>query len=497
MVKYESTRNRKEIVSAHEAVIHGLAGDGGLYTPEKIEGHIDPKEILNRSYQETAARIIGTMLDDYSAEEIRACVEGAYDQKFDTKEIVPLRKISDGWLMELWHGPTSAFKDVALTILPRLLTAAYKKENRDDKIAILTATSGDTGKAALSGFADVPHTAITVFYPEIGVSPIQKRQMQTSRGKNVEVIAVKGNFDDCQRMVKQAMSDPEVQASLQGVTLSSANSINIGRLVPQIVYYYSSYAKLVNDKVIACGDKVNFVVPTGNFGDILAGYMAECLGLPVGRLICASNTNNVLTDFLKTGVYSIKRPFHTTMSPSMDILISSNLERLLFMMSGNNDVMVKQMMTKLKEEGSYAVPSSLKEKIAEKFCGYWTSEEDCAAVIHDLFQQEHVLIDPHTAVALHAMKQYQKETQDSTPCVVLSTASPYKFGHDVLKAALQEDIADDFAAMERLQEASGMTIPAGLAELKQLPVRFERSIEIQDGMHVIAERMKEISHDHD
>lgn len=494
MIKYESTRNRNEIVPAHAAVIHGLASDGGLYTPEKIEGHVDPREILNCSYGETAARIIGTMLDDYSKEEIQACVNGAYDQKFDNEDIVPLKKTADGYLMELWHGPTSAFKDIALTILPRLLTAAYQKENRNDQIAILTATSGDTGKAALSGFADVPHTAITVFYPEIGVSAIQKRQMQTSRGDNVDVIAVKGNFDDCQRMVKQAMSDKEVQASLNGVTLSSANSINIGRLVPQIVYYYSSYAKLVNMHAISCGDAVNFVVPTGNFGDILAGYMAKLLGLPIHKLICASNSNHVLTDFLKTGVYSIDRPFHTTMSPSMDILISSNLERLLFMMSGNDDIMVREMMTKLKEKGSYEIPASLKEKIQALFCGYWTDEADCTSTIHKLFAKEQILIDPHTAVAMHAMKQYQAETKDTAPCIVLSTASPYKFGHDVLKAVNGQDIADDFAAMARLQEISGMKIPAGLAELKELPVRFTRSIEIGEGMHVIAERMKEIAH---
>jgi len=494
MIKYESTRNCEEIVSAHEAVIHGLAKDGGLYTPAKITGHIDPEKILNDSYPELAAKIIGTMLDDYSSEEILQCVNSAYDAKFDAKEIVPLRKISDGYLMELWHGPTSAFKDVALTILPRLLTAAYQKEKRNDKIAILTATSGDTGKAALSGFANVPHTAITVFYPEIGVSPIQKRQMQTSRGKNVEVIAVKGNFDDCQRMVKQAMSDEEVAASLKGVTLSSANSINIGRLVPQIVYYYSSYAKLVKEGAIHCGDAVNFVVPTGNFGDILAGYMAKQLGLPIHQLICASNSNNVLTDFLKTGVYSIQRPFHTTMSPSMDILISSNLERLLFMMSGNDDALIRTMMQQLKENGSYTIPASLKEKIQQEFCGYWTSEKDCAAAMQELFKKEQVLIDPHTAVALHAMRQYQQETKDSRPCVVLSTASPYKFSHDVLKAVAGKDIPDDFAAMEELQKISDMKIPAGLAELKQLPVRFKKSIEVKDGMHVIAQRMKEIAH---
>ena len=493
MIKYESTRNCEEVVSAHEAVIHGLAKDGGLYTPAKITGHIDPKEILNDSYQELAAKIIGIMLDDYTPKEILCCVNGAYDEKFDTKEIVPLRKISDGYLMELWHGSTSAFKDIALTILPRLLTTAYQKEKRIDKISILTATSGDTGKAALSGFADVPHTAITVFYPEIGVSPIQKRQMQTSRGKNIEVIAVKGNFDDCPRMVKQAMSDKEVAASSKGVTLSSANSINIGRLVPQIVYYYSSYAKLIKEGTIHCGNVINFVVPTGNFGNILAGYMAKQLGLPIHQLICASNSNNVLTDFLKTGVYSIQRPFHTTMSPSMDILVSSNLERLLFMMSGNDDALIRKMMQQLKENGSYTIPSFLKEKIQQEFCGYWTNEEDCTSTMQELFQKEQVLIDPHTAIALHAMRQYQKETKDAHPCVVLSTASPYKFSRDVLKAVTDHELPNDFAAMEELQRISGMPVPAGLAELEQLPVRFEKSIEIKDGMHVIAQRMKEIA----
>lgn len=493
MIKYESTRNCEEVVSAHEAVIHGLAKDGGLYTPAKITGHIDSKEILNNSYQELAAKIIGTMLDDYTPEEILRCVNGAYDEKFDTKEIVPLRKISDGYLMELWHGPTSAFKDIALTILPRLLTTAYQKDKRIDKISILTATSGDTGKAALSGFANVPHTAITVFYPEIGVSPIQKRQMQTSQGKNVEVIAVKGNFDDCQRMVKQAMSDGEVAASAKGITLSSANSINIGRLVPQIVYYYSSYAKLIKEGAIHCGDAVNFVVPTGNFGDILAGYMAKQLGLPIHQLICASNSNNVLTDFLKTGVYSIQRPFHTTMSPSMDILVSSNLERLLFMMSGNDDALIRKMMRQLKENGSYTIPDLLKETIQQEFCGYWTTEEDCTLTMQELFQKEKILIDPHTAIALHAMRQYQSETKDPHPCIVLSTASPYKFSRDVLRAVTNHELSNDFAAMKELQKISGIPIPEGLAELEQLPIRFEKSIEIKDGMHVIAQRMKEIS----
>ncbi len=494
MIRYQSSRNSNETVSAHAAVIRGLAQDGGLYTPDCIPAHIDPSEVLNLSYPETAARIIGAMLDDYTAEEIEACVKGAYDEKFDTEEIVPLKKISDSWLMELWHGPTSAFKDIALTILPRLLTAAYKKDQRKDVISILTATSGDTGKAALSGFADVPNTAITVFYPEIGVSAVQKKQMQTSEGNNVEVIAVKGNFDDCQRLIKEAMSDPEVQASLHNVAISSANSINIGRLVPQIVYYYSSYAKLVNEGSIQCGDPVNFIVPTGNFGDILAGYFAKCLGLPVNKLVCASNSNNVLTDFLKTGTYSTKRPFHTTMSPSMDILVSSNLERLLYIMSDYNDAFVADAMNKLKSEGSYTVPEDIMKKIQAIFAGCWTDEKACASVIHDLYAEEHVLIDPHTSVALSALREYRNSTGDQTPAVVLSTASPYKFCRDVLACISDEIPENEFDAMDRLHELTGEPVPVNLASLRNKPVRFSRSIEIKDGMHVIATRMEEVGH---
>lgn len=493
MNKFLSSRNSKESVTAHEAIIKGLANDGGLYTPETIDEHIDVSELTGKSYQEIAEEILRVMFDDYTAEEIHNCVYGAYDQKFDTEEIVPLKKISDGWLMELWHGPTSAFKDLALTILPRLLTAAYQKENRNDIVSILTATSGDTGKAALSGFADVPHTAVTVFYPEIGVSAIQKRQMQTAKGDNVEVIAVKGNFDDCQRMVKEACSAREVLDACKGVTISSANSINIGRLVPQIVYYFSSYAKLVENKEIQCGDIVNFVVPTGNFGDILAGYLAKRLGLPVNKLICASNTNNVLTDFINTGTYSLHRDFHTTMSPSMDILISSNLERLLFMMSDNDDKLVSQLMSELNEKGSYTLPEALTRKIQAVFKGYWTDENTCKETIRELFEKENTLIDPHTAVALAAMRAYQKETDDPSPCIVLSTASPYKFSHDVYKCITEKDIPDDFEAMADLHDLANVEVPKGLEELKDLPIRFTRVIDKEDGLHVIAQRMKELS----
>lgn len=495
-MKYVSSRNKNEIVESHNAIIQGLAKDGGLFTPENINIHINVDELTNLSYQQIATKVIHAFLDDFTEEEISSSVNQAYDNKFDTEEIVPLHKIEDAYLMELYHGPTSAFKDIALTLLPHLLIQSYNKENRHDTISILTATSGDTGKAALSGFADVKHTAITVFYPEVGVSQVQKKQMQTAIGDNVEVIAVKGNFDDCQRMVKEATQDPQVLASLHNVTISSANSINVGRLIPQVVYYYSSYCKLVKDGAIQCGDPVNFVVPTGNFGDILAGYLAYRTGLPVNQLICASNSNNVLTDFLNTGTYSIHRPFIPTMSPSMDILISSNLERLLFIMSDNDDTFVANMMKELNEQGSYTILSKIQEKISSIFKGYWTSEEDCAKTIHDLYKKEHVLIDPHTAVGLHAYRQYQLQTQDKTPSIVLSTASPYKFCKDVYQAVSSNCIEDDFEAMDALHTYTQTAIPSNLACLKDLPVRFTRSIEKEDGMKVIAERMKEIGNDH-
>lgn len=495
-MKYVSSRNKNEIVESHNAIIQGLAKDGGLFTPENINIHINVDKLTNLSYQQIATKVIHAFLDDFTEEEISSSVNQAYDNKFDTEEIVPLHKIEDAYLMELYHGPTSAFKDIALTLLPHLLIQSYNKENRHDTISILTATSGDTGKAALSGFADVKHTAITVFYPEVGVSQVQKKQMQTATGDNVEVIAVKGNFDDCQRMVKEATQDPQVLASLHNVTISSANSINVGRLIPQVVYYYSSYCKLVKDGAIQCGDPVNFVVPTGNFGDILAGYLAYRTGLPVNQLICASNSNNVLTDFLNTGTYSIHRPFIPTMSPSMDILISSNLERLLFIMSDNDNFFVANMMKELNEQGSYTIPSNIQEKISFIFKGYWTSEVECAKTIHDLYKKEHVLIDPHTAVGLHAYRQYQLQTQDKTPSIVLSTASPYKFCKDVYQAVSSNCIEDDFEAMDALHTYTQTAIPSNLACLKDLPVRFTRSIEKEDGMKVIAERMKEIGNDH-
>ena len=492
-MNYTSSRNTKLHVPSHKAIIQGLSSEGGLFTPESIPA-FSLEDLQDCSYQKLAERILSGFLPDFSKGDIHTAVYGAYDSKFDDERIVPLRKIPQGYLMDLWHGPTSAFKDIALTILPRLLTTACRMENNTDVISILTATSGDTGKAALEGFKDVPGTAITVFYPEIGVSTIQKRQMSTTTGKNVEVIALKGNFDDCQRIVKQATQDKKVLDSLDGVSISSANSINVGRLVPQIVYYYSSYLQLVKDKEIVLGDEVSFIVPTGNFGDILAGYLAKESGLPVKKLICASNSNNVLTDFLQTGTYSIAREFKTTMSPSMDILISSNLERLLFMMSGYDDAFVMDCMEKLQKENSYTIPSFLLEKIQEVFAGYWTDEEECAKTIYDTYKESNVLIDPHTSVALSVCKKYQSEGNNE-PCIILSTASPYKFSKDVLKA-LHVESEDGFEAMHTLHKMTDVPVPANLQALESLPVRFTRSIEKSQAMDVIAERMKEIGNDH-
>ncbi|MBQ6488187.1 MAG: threonine synthase [Solobacterium sp.] len=493
MPVYISTRNKENFVSAHEAVIRGLSQDGGLFVPESVDAVLDPSVLASGDYRTIAEAVISVFFDDLSKDDIHACVYGAYDTKFDTPEIVPLRRMSDGWLMDLWHGPTSAFKDLALTILPRFMSCAYDLDDCRDTISILTATSGDTGKAALSGFADVPHTAVTVFYPEDGVSEVQKLQMQTAAGNNVCVIAVKGNFDDCQRMVKEASVSETVRNAAKGVRVSSANSINIGRLVPQIVYYFSSYAKLVQQNAVKAGEPVNFVVPTGNFGDILAGYYARRIGLPVKHLICASNRNNVLSDFLETGTYDIRRPFYTTMSPSMDIIVSSNLERLLFEESGHDDALVRDLMRSLSENGSFTIPADMKNSISSLFKGYWCSEEDCAEEIRSLYEREHLLIDPHTAIALNGMHKHIRSTGDDTPCIVLSTASAFKFPQDVYRCLTGETCSDGFEAMQKLSSLTGEPVPPGLAQLKDLPVRFTESIRKEDGIERIRQRMEEIA----
>ena len=495
-MKYISTRNKEKIVSVSEAIIQGLADDGGLYTPQALDQKVDLASTLKMSYLELAQYILSLFLSDFSHEQIQQCVQNAYQNSFENNEVAPLCKYNDGWLMELWHGPTSAFKDVALTLLPHLLTAAYQNQNENDLISILTATSGDTGKAAINGFADVKNTAITVLYPEIGVSDIQKRQMQTSLGKNVEVIAVKGNFDDCQRIVKDAMKDPVVLEACKHMKLSSANSINIGRLLPQIVYYFDSYAKLVNHGDIQLNDAVNFVVPSGNFGNILAGYLAEQLGLPIKKLVCASNSNNVLTDFIRTGTYNVNRAFIPTISPSMDILVSSNLERLLFLLSNHNDVLINQYMASLKNDGHYTISDDLRQRLQESFAAYDCSEDECKKVIHDTFHKEHILIDPHTAVAVHACHAYKQESNDNTPCIVLSTASAYKFAKDVYTAITEKSCTDEFEAMNALHDYTSIAIPKNLACLKDMEIRFTNTVKKEDALATIAKRLEGLQHDH-
>ena len=495
-MKYISTRNKEKIVSVSEAIIQGLADDGGLYTPQTLDQKVDLASTLKMSYLELAQYILSLFLSDFSHEQIQQCIQNAYQNSFENNEVAPLCKYNDGWLMELWHGPTSAFKDVALTLLPHLLTAAYQNQNENDLISILTATSGDTGKAAINGFADVKNTAITVLYPEIGVSDIQKRQMQTSLGKNVEVIAVKGNFDDCQRIVKDAMKDPVVLEACKHMKLSSANSINIGRLIPQIVYYFDSYAKLVNHGDIQLGDVVNFVVPSGNFGNILAGYLAKQLGLPIKKLVCASNSNNVLTDFIRTGTYNANRTFIPTISPSMDILVSSNLERLLFLLSNHNDVLINQYMASLKNDGHYTISDDLRQRLQESFAAYDCSEDECKKVIHDTFHKEHILIDPHTAVAVHACHAYKQESNDNTPCIVLSTASAYKFAKDVYTALTGNSCKDEFEAMNALHDYTSIAIPKNLACLKDMEIRFTNTVKKEDALATIAKRLEGLQHDH-
>ena len=493
-MQYYSTRSACDPIPGHQAVIRGLGPDGGLYVPDDSDIQINWRELSGKTYQQIAEAVLTAFFPDYGSETIRECVASAYNNSFDDPEIVPVRMFCDGAFMELWHGPTSAFKDLALTILPHLLTAAYRMDARTDTVAILTATSGDTGKAALSGFADVPHTDITVFYPRDGVSAVQRKQMVTSRGNNVSVVAVEGNFDDCQRMVKEACSSPAVKEACRSVTISSANSINIGRLVPQVVYYFSTYLKLVETGAINAGDPVTFVVPTGNFGDIFAGWLAKQAGLPVKRLVIASNDNNVLTDFIRTGTYSRLREFHETISPSMDILVSSNLERLLFFASGRDAEMTASLMKQLNETGSYTVSEEMLSNIRADFSAFWCDENMCREEIRTLFEHERIMIDPHTAVGLSALHQYQAEGHKEF-AVVLSTASPYKFAQDVLKAAGEPSSDDPFEAIRSLHAVSGMPVPPGLAELESLPERFDTVIPSEEGISWIAAKMERLSHD--
>ena len=494
MATYHSTRSRTAQLSAKEAIRRGIAPDGGLYVSDELgQSKIDLEGLANKDYFELAREVLGTLLPDYTADEIAACVDEAYGSTFASDEVTPVVDLkgvageadqgsAPAYVMELWHGPTSAFKDVALQMLPRLMArTSANAEGAADKIMIVTATSGDTGKAALAGFADAPGCGITVFYPEGKVSRVQELQMSTQEGANVSVCAVRGNFDDAQSAVKRIFADRELADRLAaaGVQLSSANSINVGRLVPQVVYYFAAYAQLLRAGKIQPGDAVEFCVPTGNFGDILAGYYAQRLGLPVAKLIVASDKNNVLFDFLTTGTYDRQRPFYTTTSPSMDILISSNLERMLYYLADGDCELVAGLMAQL-AQGSYSVPAELLAKIQAVFgCG-WADEDQVAAAIKDCWDRNGYLIDPHTACGYHVLGQVPAAS-GAKARVVLSTASPYKFPRAVAGSLGLFCPPDDFACMKVLEKATGTVAPAQLSELQQKPVLHDAVVDI-DGM---------------
>lgn len=493
-MKYLSTRDTQKTpftVTSADAIKRGLAPDRGLFMPESIptltEG--DFNALLAMRYEERAADILSRFLTDYDKDHLLADCTAAYAEDRFPGGAAPIVHIGDNiHSLELWHGPTCAFKDMALQIMPRLLSRALTMTGETRLAHILVATSGDTGKAALEGYRDVDGVKITVFYPVDGVSPMQKRQMTTQRGENVNVCSVYGNFDDAQSGVKTIFADEALaqRAEENGFFFSSANSINWGRLAPQIVYYISAYCDLVNNKTITMGDTVNVCVPTGNFGNIFAAYIAREMGLPLGKLICASNANCVLTDFIRTGVYDRTRPFYKTMSPSMDILISSNLERLLFLLGGSE--MTADCMAQLNECGKYTAPASVMEKLCEVFAGFYCTEEETAAVIRSSFADRKYLCDTHTAVGLGAAEKYRSETGDSRPIILASTASPYKFPADVLKSLGKAPATDDPAELlNALHNVSGTAIPEPLAQTLTLPVRFTKTVEPADMATVVFE----------
>lgn len=483
MKNFISSRNKYEKCTAKEAIIKGLSKDGGLFVPENFGTEkFDIADFINLSYQEMAYKVMSLFFDDFTKDELETCIKKAYEKNFSSDDISPVSKIGKDYMLELYHGPTSAFKDIALTILPYLLKTTYKNENK--KIYILTATSGDTGKAALEGFKNVEGTYITVFYPNKGVSLIQEKQMNTTVGNNVEVVSINGNFDDCQKLVKTCYEKIESSE----VQLSSANSINIGRLIPQVVYYFKAYSDLVKKQEIEINEKVNFVVPTGNFGNILAGYFAKVLGCPIDKLICASNENNILTDFIKTGVYDRNREFFTTISPSMDILISSNLERLLFILSDYDDVKIAKYMESLARTGKYVIDRDLLTEIQKTFEAYYCSEEECRATIRDVFNEDKRLIDTHTAVAYTASKKIRNGNKN----IILSTASPYKFCNNVLSSLKGYRKKNEFDAMRELENLSGEQAPKNLKEIENIPNLHNKNIEIKDGINIVLERIEKL-----
>ena len=496
-MEYQSTRDSSLRLSSAQAIAQGISAEGGLFVPSAIPSLSmqEMESLLGASYREKAKAVLKKFLTDFTDEELNYCVDNAYtDQKFDSDNIFELSKVGDtAFLLELWHGPTCAFKDMALQLLPYLMTVSAKKTVADKEIVVLVATSGDTGKAALEGFKDVPGTRMLVFYPEDGVSRMQKLQMTTQEGENLFVCAIKGNFDDAQNGVKAIFTDPEILKELEqnGQMFSSANSINWGRLVPQIVYYVAAYLKMVEEKEIALGDEINVAVPTGNFGNILAAYYAAQMGLPVKKLICASNKNKVLTDFIATGTYDKNREFYLTSSPSMDILISSNLERLLYALSGKDDSAIRTWFSALKTQGRYTVPDSVKEELQSRFYGGFCDDAETEAIIREVFSRYGYLCDTHTAVGVKVYKEYKEQSKDDTKTLIASTASPYKFCESVLSAVSDEAIpSDEFLQVEQLQKVTGTKAPASLLSLKDKAVRFQKSVAREEMAEAVKEMLK-------
>ena len=471
---YHSTRNSEETATASEAILKGLTSDGGLFVPDSIPKlNVSLEDLTQMSYQEIAYAVMKEFLTDFTEEELKTCINNAYDSKFDTEEIAVTKKVDGAYYLELFHGATIAFKDMALSILPHLLVTSARKNNVKNEIVILTATSGDTGKAALAGFADVPGTKIIVFYPKSGVSPIQEKQMVTQKGDNTNVIGIKGNFDDAQTGVKKMFSNKELAKVMNdnGFQFSSANSINIGRLVPQVVYYVKAYADLLKQGALKAGEPMNVVVPTGNFGNILASYYAKQMGIPIGKFVCASNKNKVLFDFFETGKYDRNREFYVTTSPSMDILISSNLERMIYRIAGNDAKQCAKFMAALTKDGEYVITDAMKAELSE-FFGAFGSEEETAVKIKEVYDKEGYVMDTHTAVAAVAYDKYKAATgDDKTPTVIASTASPYKFTRSVMDAIDPAyDAEDDFELVDELNKVSKTAIPKAIEEIRTAPV---------------------------
>ena len=480
-VLYGSTRGNGEKITASMAILKGLAEDGGLFVPDSIPALDVPlKELLGKSYQEIAYQVMSRLLTDFTEEELRNCINKAYDRKFDAPEIAPLVKKGNSYYLELFHGSTIAFKDMALSILPHLLTTAAKKNGVTNEIVILTATSGDTGKAAMAGFADVPGTRIIVFYPKDGVSPVQEKQMLTQKGENTAVVGIYGNFDDAQTDVKNIFNDKEMKEKLAGAgfQFSSANSINIGRLVPQIAYYVYAYLRLMEAGEIQENEQINVVVPTGNFGNILAAYYAKEMGIPIARFICASNENKVLYDFFRTGCYDRNRDFRLTNSPSMDILISSNLERLIYKIAGNDAEKNRNFMEQLGAEGKYEITEEMKEKLRE-FYGNYANEEETAQTIRQVYEETGYVLDTHTAVGKAVYEKYKKDTQDNTKTVIASTASPFKFTRSVMTAIDKkyEDM-EDFQLVDELSELAKIPVPQAIEEIRTAEIRHNTTAQV-------------------